>query len=221
MRDLAEEAVAAAKRLRNQGIEIKTDVEEGSVESGQNSTQTRKTAEMEKDGSETGKENKPEGDKNNSELTARDASREAVEGSRNHPKNRYDPKDDDIVARQLREAAEDRDQQLATENDDHDPERQDLPAEDDGDFRGRLAQRHDVEGDEGANDEQFVGDRIGEFPEVGDLAISSCEVTVPDVGYAGGDEEDECDEKLAEPSAQNEHEDHWRRDDACDGKCVR
>jgi len=106
MRDLAEEAAAAAKRLRDQGIEINTDVEEESVESGQGSTETQKTAEMDKKASETGKENKSEDDKDDSELTARDPSREGVEGSGNHPKNRYDPKDDDIVARQLREAAE-------------------------------------------------------------------------------------------------------------------
>jgi hypothetical protein len=106
MRDLAEEAAVAAKRLRDQGIEINTDSEEESAEPGQDSTQAQKTAEMEKDDSETGKEKKPEEANDDSELSARDRSREGVEGSRNHPKNRYDPKDDDIVARQLREAAE-------------------------------------------------------------------------------------------------------------------
>ena len=106
MRDLAEEAAAAAKRLRDQGIEINTDFEEESVESRQGSTKAQKKVEIEEDASETGKENKSEEDKDDTELTARDTSREAVEGSRNHPKNRYDLKDDDIVARQLREAAE-------------------------------------------------------------------------------------------------------------------
>jgi len=106
MRDLAEEAAAAAKRLRDQGIEINTDVEEESAESEQDSTQAQKKVEIEEDASETGKENNSEGDKDDGELTDRDPSREGVEGSGNHPKNRYDPKDDDIVARQLREAAE-------------------------------------------------------------------------------------------------------------------
>jgi hypothetical protein len=106
MRDLAGEAAAAAKRLRDQGIEINTDLEEESVESGQESTQAQKTVEIEENASQTGKENKSEESKDDSELTARDPSREGVEGSGNHPKNRYDPKDDDIVARQLREAAE-------------------------------------------------------------------------------------------------------------------
>jgi len=106
MRDLAEEAAAAAKRLRDQGIEINTDVEEESAQSEQGSSEAQKTVETEGDVSETGKENKSEDDKDDSELTARDKFREGVEGSGNHPKNRYDPKDDDIVARQLREAAE-------------------------------------------------------------------------------------------------------------------
>ncbi|MBW1727365.1 MAG: hypothetical protein JRF31_03720 [Deltaproteobacteria bacterium] len=106
MRDLAEEAAAAAKRLRDQGIEINEDFGEESAESGQDSTQAQKTAEMEKDASETGKEKKANEDKDDSELSVRDISQEGVEGSRNHPKNRYDPKDDDIVARQLREASE-------------------------------------------------------------------------------------------------------------------
>lgn len=106
MQDLAEEAAAAAKRLRDQGIEINTDFEEESVESEQGSTDAQKKVETEEGASETGKQNKSEGDKDDGELTTQDTSREAVEGSRNHPKNRYDPKDDDIVARQLREAAE-------------------------------------------------------------------------------------------------------------------
>lgn len=106
MQDLAEEAAAAAKRLRDQGIEIDTDFEEESVESEQGSADAQKKAETEEGASETGKQNKSEEDKDDSELTGRDISREGVEGSINHPKNRYDPKDDDIVARQLREAAE-------------------------------------------------------------------------------------------------------------------
>ncbi|MGD2028751.1 MAG: hypothetical protein PVG86_02340 [Desulfobacterales bacterium] len=106
MRDLAEEAAAAAKRLRDQGIEINEDFEEESAESEQDSTPAQTTSEKEKDASETGKQNKSEKNKDDSELTIRHTSREGVEGSRNHPKNRYDPKDDDIVARQLREAAE-------------------------------------------------------------------------------------------------------------------
>ena len=92
--------------MRDQGIEINEDFEEESAESEQDSTPAQTTSEKEKDASETGKQNKSEKNKDDSELTIRHTSREGVEGSRNHPKNRYDPKDDDIVARQLREAAE-------------------------------------------------------------------------------------------------------------------
>jgi hypothetical protein len=106
MRDLAQEAAAAAQRLREQGIEINSGVEKGPVEAGQGPTQARKTIEMGKEASETGKDNKSDQDKDDRKWTARNPSREGVEGSADHPKNRYDPEDDDIVARQLRQAAE-------------------------------------------------------------------------------------------------------------------
>lgn len=106
MRDLADEAAAAAKRLRDQGIELDTDVDEESVDSRPESSQSQKNSETEEDAFESGRENKSEEDTDDSELSDRDRFREGVEGSRNHPRNRYDPKDDDIVARQLRQAAE-------------------------------------------------------------------------------------------------------------------
>jgi len=106
MQDLADEAAAAAKRLRDKGIEINTDDDEASAESEQGSIKKQKRSETEEDASETGKENKSEKGKDDTELTARDRLREGVEGSKSHPRNRYDPKDDDIVARQLREVAE-------------------------------------------------------------------------------------------------------------------
>ena len=112
MRDLASEAAAAAERLRDQGIEIDTDSEGESGESGQGSTEEQRKmeeqrkAEREGDASETGEESKSEEGGDDAEFTGQEKSREGVEGSRSHPRNRYDPKDDDIVARQLREAAE-------------------------------------------------------------------------------------------------------------------
>ena len=106
MRDLAEEAAAVAERLRDQGIEINTDAEEESAQSEQRSSEAQKKAETEENISGTGKENKYEEGKDDTKFTDRDKFRKGVEGSRNHPENRYDPKDDDIVARQLREAAE-------------------------------------------------------------------------------------------------------------------
>jgi len=106
MRDLAEEAEAAAERLRDEGIDIDADFEEGSGESEQDSTKNQKADKTDPDASETVKGTTSEDGEENTELSARDKSREGVEGSEHHPKNRFDPKDDDIVARQLREAAE-------------------------------------------------------------------------------------------------------------------
>ncbi len=106
MRDLAEEAAAAAKRLRDEGIEIDTDFEEESGASEQGSTKKQKADKTDPDASETGKGTISENGEDNTELSARDKSREGAEGSEHHPRNRFDPKDDDIVARQLREAAE-------------------------------------------------------------------------------------------------------------------
>ncbi|MBW1840683.1 MAG: hypothetical protein JRI75_02670 [Deltaproteobacteria bacterium] len=106
MRDLAEEAAAAAKRLRDEGIEIDTDFEEESGKSEQSSTENQKADKTDPGAYETEKGTTSRGGEDDTELSARDKSREGVEGSEHHPKNRFDPEDDDIVARQLREAAE-------------------------------------------------------------------------------------------------------------------
>lgn len=104
MWDLAEEAAAAAERLREKGIDINTTSEEEPVESEQRSTEAEKTAETEEGAFKTGKEDESVEAKGEGEVAAR--GREGAEGSNRHPKNRFDPKNDDIVARQLREAAE-------------------------------------------------------------------------------------------------------------------
>jgi hypothetical protein len=106
MRDLAEEAAAAAERLREKGIDINTSAEEASAESEQGSTEAEKSAETEAGDFETGKDNESAEGKDEGEVAARGKSREGAEGSNRHPKNRYNPKNDDIVARQIREAAE-------------------------------------------------------------------------------------------------------------------
>jgi len=103
LKDLAAEAEAAAQRLRDKGIEIDTDSNSKTDESHQNSTEEAK---KEKGALGDGKESRPKKDKNDSTLTTQKKAREGVEGSQQHPRNRYDPKEDDIVARQLREAAE-------------------------------------------------------------------------------------------------------------------
>ena len=87
-------------------IEIDTDSKAESADSHQDSSVEPKEAKKEKGALKAGKESNSKEVKDDTTLTAKDKSREGVEGSRRHPKNRYDPKDDDIVARQLREAAE-------------------------------------------------------------------------------------------------------------------
>lgn len=106
MHDLTQEAESAAQRLREKGIEIDTDSETKADESHQESSGESKEAKKEKSAEETGKESDSNEIKDDSTLTTQDKSREGTEDSRRHPKHRYDPKDDDIVARQLREAAE-------------------------------------------------------------------------------------------------------------------
>jgi hypothetical protein len=106
MRDLTEEAAAAAKRLGDEGIEIDADFEEESNASEESSTKKQKADKTDPDASKTGKRTTSENGGDDTELSPGDKSREGAEGFEGHPKNRFDPKDDDIVARQLREAAE-------------------------------------------------------------------------------------------------------------------
>jgi hypothetical protein len=106
LQDLAQEAEAAAQRLRDKGIEIDSDSKVESADSHQDSSEAAKEANKEKGALEAGKESRPKDGRDDTAVTTKDKSREGAEGSSRHPKNRYDPRDDDIVARQLREAAE-------------------------------------------------------------------------------------------------------------------
>lgn len=102
LQDLAEAAEAAAQRLRDKGIEIDSDSKAESADSHQDSSEESK----EKGAFEAGKESRSKEAGDDATVTTQGKSREGVEGSSRHPKNRYDSRDDDIVARQLREAAE-------------------------------------------------------------------------------------------------------------------
>lgn len=111
MRDLAEEAAAAAQRLREKGIEIGNGSEGDNQELGQDSGQDssgeqKETSEAAEGPAETGKVVGTGKGREDGEVPTHGKSWEGVEGSAQHPKNRYDPEKDDIVARQLREAAE-------------------------------------------------------------------------------------------------------------------
>jgi hypothetical protein len=106
LQDLAQEAEAAAQRLRDKGIDIDSDSKAETEDSHKASTEESKEAEKEKGALGAGKERRSKESRDDTALTTKDKSRGGAEGSPRHPKNRYDPKDDDIVARQLREAAE-------------------------------------------------------------------------------------------------------------------
>jgi hypothetical protein len=106
LQDLAQEAEAAAQRLRDKGIEVDSDSKVENADSHQDSSEEAKEANKEKGALKAGKESRSKDDRDDTAVTTKDKSREGAEGSSRHPKNRYDPRDDDIVARQLREAAE-------------------------------------------------------------------------------------------------------------------
>ncbi|MBW2193174.1 MAG: hypothetical protein JRF27_05230, partial [Deltaproteobacteria bacterium] len=122
MQDLAADAAAAAERLREKGIEIDNGSGEDTQEFGQDSSgEQKETTEAAESAAEGGKEAQVEAaeetaaggkaaetekGREDGEVSTTGKSWEGVEGSAHHPKNRYEPEKDDIVARQLREAAE-------------------------------------------------------------------------------------------------------------------
>jgi hypothetical protein len=100
MRDLAQEAAEAAKRLKEKGVDLGTaDSESSDEESQQGKTRDNKEA-AEEDRSET-----EQGDVDDA-VAASDRAKGEGPGPKNDRGSRYSKDDDDIVARQLREAAE-------------------------------------------------------------------------------------------------------------------
>jgi hypothetical protein len=95
LQDLAQEAADAAKRLRDRGVEVNT--------SGSGSS--RETDEQ-KGSSESSRQTKTTEDTADTETASRDSSRNGGKGESADDRHRTDYEDDDIVARQLREAAE-------------------------------------------------------------------------------------------------------------------
>jgi hypothetical protein len=96
LQDLAEEAAEAARRLRAKGLDVDTS---GSKPSGEK----QKTPEGQV---ESGRKMEPATGRAGTETVAKDGSRKGGEGPSNQNQRRGDYEDDDIVARQLREAAE-------------------------------------------------------------------------------------------------------------------
>jgi len=105
MRDLAEEAAEAANRLKEQGIDIETNGSESSgdgpeeAQAGVEKSDTKKETTDSKTGRDMEEGTKPR------QETAHGKSHEGNGGQSEAKRRGYD-KDDDIVARQLREAAE-------------------------------------------------------------------------------------------------------------------
>jgi len=96
LQDLAEEAAEAAKRLREQGLDVDTAGSNSSEESQQD--QEGKPA--------TDREMESTKGRRGTETTSKEGSRKGGEGPSSTDQRRIDHEDDDIVARQLREAAE-------------------------------------------------------------------------------------------------------------------
>jgi hypothetical protein len=95
LQDLAQEAADAAKRLRDKGLDVDTTGSKSSEEAG-----------AQKEEPESSRETETTGDTAGTETASRDGSRKGGKGSSANDRHRTDYEDDDIVARQLREAAE-------------------------------------------------------------------------------------------------------------------
>ena len=95
LQDLAQEAAEAAKRLRDKGVDVDTSGAKSSEE-----TDTQKEA------SESGRETETTGGGADTKTASRDGSGKAGKGTPADDRRRANYEDDDIVARQLREAAE-------------------------------------------------------------------------------------------------------------------
>jgi len=96
LQNLAQEAAEAAKRLRSQGLDVDTSSSETSAgKQGEREEGQAKDRDRESTASSKG-----------SETASRDGSGKGGEGPSRNDQRRADYEDDDIVARQLREAAE-------------------------------------------------------------------------------------------------------------------
>jgi hypothetical protein len=95
LQDLAQEAADAAKRLRDKGVDVDTSGSESSEET-----------DAQKEASKSSRETETTGGAADTETASRDGSRRGGKSGSADDRHRTDYEDDDIVARQLREAAE-------------------------------------------------------------------------------------------------------------------
>ena len=104
MRDLAQQAAEAAKRPKEKSEASDTDAS-GTPEERSDESEQEGKAEDRKDSSDKQKSPQAEPGEADDAVAARDQTAGGGPGPQ-HPSNRYSKEDDDIVARQLREAAE-------------------------------------------------------------------------------------------------------------------
>jgi hypothetical protein len=95
LQDLAQEAADAAKRLRDKGVDVDT-----------SGSETSEAADTQKGASQGSRQSETTGDTTDTETASKDGSRKGGKGASADDRHRTDYEDDDIVARQLREAAE-------------------------------------------------------------------------------------------------------------------
>ncbi len=107
MRDLAQEAAEAARRLKEKGVELGADESKSSDDASQQGEEDRQGEAGEKDASrkEKGSEKTEQGEVDDA-VASKDKAKDQGSGPKRDPGSRYNKEDDDIVARQLREAAE-------------------------------------------------------------------------------------------------------------------
>jgi hypothetical protein len=109
MRDLAQEAAAAAKRLKEKGVDLGGDESESTDDAskeGEQGAEGQQGKAGEKDASSQEKDTQAEPGSDDDAVASRDQSKGSGSGPTGKRGSRYNKEDDDIVARQLREAAE-------------------------------------------------------------------------------------------------------------------
>ncbi|MEJ2221479.1 MAG: hypothetical protein P8X80_11755 [Desulfobacterales bacterium] len=106
MRDLAQEAAEAARRLKEKGVELDGEESKSSDDASQQGKEDRQGEAGEKDVSREEKGAKAEQGEVDDAVASKDQTKGQGSGPKDDPGSRYNKEDDDIVARQLREAAE-------------------------------------------------------------------------------------------------------------------
>jgi len=106
MRDLAQEAAEAASRLKEKGVELDGDESKSSDDASQQGEDDRQSKAGQKDATHEEKGSEREKGEVDDAVASKDETKDQGSGSRDDPGSRYNKEDDDIVARQLREAAE-------------------------------------------------------------------------------------------------------------------